>query len=338
MNLHKASNSRFHLIQEMMETVDIVRRFDPSRTEKIAGEIRAVGKLLITGEGSSRIFPAKNAVRKSLIWGMDLRLLTEGSRQAMQYDLSDFAVFFTSNSGRTKEVLSLAQKLAKTGNEHRFGLTANPSTPLENLCRETFVLGCGKEQAVAATKSVVEQALFYESILRHVAPQKGKAVYPDLADAIERALTLPIDPDIVSAAAEAPTLYFSGWNDGVAEELTLKTNEIARKKSDYLEGTYALHGIEEVMNPKDVVVVVDPIPEEIDKFREVLAAGVGIHLVAFADRETPFATIRIPDAGEMNPYVYLCLGWNLLVEIGLRLGIDMDKSARARKVGNEVRE
>jgi glucosamine--fructose-6-phosphate aminotransferase (isomerizing) len=31
----------------------------------------------------------------------------------------------------------------------------------------------------------------------------------------------------------------------------------------------------------------------------------------------------------------MAAGWNLLVEIGLSLGIDLDKPLRARKVGNE---
>ena len=44
----------------------------------------------------------------------------------------------------------------------------------------------------------------------------------------------------------------------MAEELTLKTNEITRKSSDYLEGTYAVHGIEEVMNADEVVIWVEP--------------------------------------------------------------------------------
>ncbi|NIA17213.1 MAG: sugar isomerase, partial [Planctomycetes bacterium] len=35
-------------------------------------------------------------------------------------------------------------------------------------------------------------------------------------------------------------------------------------------------------------------------------------------------------------YVYLSAGWNVLVEIGLALGIDLDKPQRARKVGNEL--
>jgi glucosamine--fructose-6-phosphate aminotransferase (isomerizing) len=134
---------------------------------------------------------------------------------------------------------------------------------------------------------------------------------------------------------KANTIYFAGYNDGVAEELTLKTNEITRRKSDFLEGTYAAHGIEEVMDKNDIVFVVDPIEEEIDKFQEVLVKGVGLTVVAIADRDTPFTTIRVPSAGEMNPYVYLCAGWNLLVEIGIATGINLDKPERARKVGNE---
>ncbi|MDZ7372234.1 MAG: sugar isomerase, partial [candidate division KSB1 bacterium] len=130
--------------------------------------------------------------------------------------------------------------------------------------------------------------------------------------------------------------YFSGYNDGVAEELTLKTNEITRKKSDFLEGTYAVHGIEEVMDTEDIVFVVDPIEEEVEKFQEVLVKGVGLTVAAIADKPTPFPTLRVPDVGEMTPYVYLAAGWNLLVEIGLALGVNLDKPERARKVGNEL--
>jgi glucosamine--fructose-6-phosphate aminotransferase (isomerizing) len=76
--------------------------------------------------------------------------------------------------------------------------------------------------------------------------------------------------------------------------------------------------------------------EEFGKFQEVLVKGVGMTVVAIADRETPFPTIRVPSADEMSPAVYLAAGWNLLVEIGLALNIDLDKPTRARKVGNEL--
>jgi glutamine---fructose-6-phosphate transaminase (isomerizing) len=334
MNPKDAKYSKFLLVQEMMDTVGVVKQFNPAQTKQVAQKIKSIGKLFLTGEGSSRIFPAKNAIRKSLRWGIDLRIATDGSRQSAQYDLSKFAVFCASNSGRTKEVITLAKKLGETGNDNCFGLSANKETLLEQTCKETFVLTCGWEQAVAATKSVIEQALFYESILWHI---NGKNSFntTNLAGKIEQALTLSIDPAIVQAAVKAPTIYFTGYNDGVAEELTLKTNEITRKKSDYLEGTYAVHGIEEVMNPNDIVFAVDPIDEEIEKFQEVLVKGVGLKVVAIANRDTPLPTVRVPDAGELTPYIYLCAGWNLLVEIGLSIGINLDKPERARKVGNE---
>lgn len=334
MNLDSKRYSKYALVREMMDTIDVVKGFDPFQTADVAKEIASAGRLFLTGEGSSRIFPAKNAIRKAMTWGLDLQVATDGSRQAAQYDLSKFAVFCASNSGRTKEVVLLAKKLAEIGNDRRYCLSANADTLLAEATTREFVLTCGWEEAVAATKSVVEQALFYQSILCHIA---GKAM--DLAgldETVQLALTQPINKDIVQKAVAAPTIYFAGYNDGVAEELTLKTNEITRGKSDYLEGTYAVHGIEEVMDPADIVFVIEPIDEEIEKFQEVLVQGVGLTVVAIADHDTPFPTIKAPAAGELAPFAYIAAGWNLLVEIGLALKIDLDKPERARKIGNEL--
>ena len=165
MNLTDPNYAKYALVQEMMQTVDVVKNFNPDQTKAIAQKIKSIGKLLLTGEGSSRIFPAKNAIRKALTWGIDMAIFTDGSRQSAQYDLSKFAVFCASNSGRTKEIVVLAKKLEAIGNPNRFALTANKDTLLEKACTQTFVLNCGWEQAVAATKSVMEQTLFYESIL-----------------------------------------------------------------------------------------------------------------------------------------------------------------------------
>jgi glucosamine--fructose-6-phosphate aminotransferase (isomerizing) len=334
MNLREPRYAEYSLVREMMDTVSVVNGFDAAQSAEVAKEIAKAGRLLLTGEGSSRIFPAKNSIRKALTWGLDLHVCTEGSRQAAQYDLSKFAVFCASNSGRTKEVVLLAQKLAAQGNHRRYCLSANAGTLLSQATTREFVLRCGWEQAVAATKSVVEQMLFYQSILCHVAGRKMEL--GGLDKKVETALTTPIDAEIVRKAVAAQTIYFAGYNDGVAEELTLKTNEITRNKSDFLEGTYAVHGIEEVMDPSDIVFVIDPIDEEIEKFQEVLVKGVGLTVVAVADRDTPFPTIKTPTAGELTPAVYLAAGWNLLVEIGLALKIDLDKPTRARKVGNEL--
>lgn len=336
MNLKDEKYANYALVQEMMGTIDTVKHFDPSVTKQIAEVVKKSQRLYLTGEGSSRIFPAKNTMRKAKRWGMDANIQTDGSRQSYEYDLSKYTVCCASNSGRTKEVILLAKKLLEAGKKDVFGLTACDDTMLSKNCVSTHILNCGWEQAVAATKSVVEQALYYESILWNVRNEDKSAELKKLPSLIEQALTLSIPSDIVSYVMNAETIYFSGYNDGVAEELTLKTNEITRHKSDFLEGTYAVHGIEEVMMPNDIVFVIDPIEAEIEKFQEVLEKGVGLKVVAIADHDTPFETIKVPQAGDFKPYVMLCAGWNLLVEIGLAFGIDLDKPDRARKVGNEL--
>ena len=70
------------------------------------------------------------------------------------------------------------------------------------------------------------------------------------AAAAREVLEAELDPALVEKIARAPVIYFAGRNNGVAEELTLKTNEITHKKSDFLEGTYAVHGIEEIMHAR----------------------------------------------------------------------------------------
>lgn len=328
--------SRFGLCRDMLAAADVIRNFDPRCMAATAHAVRETGGLFLTGEGSSRIFPAKSIIAHARRCGWPITLHTEAARQALEYDLSDWAVFALSNSGRTAEVIGLFSELESTGHTHRYSLTAFPDSKLESLATQGYVLSCGPESAVAATKSVIEQALFYRALLEAVvdapalAPRRG-----ELADAFHQALTLPIDTALVERIASAGTIYWAGRNDGVAEELTLKTNEITRKPADYLEGTYAVHGVEEVMNADDVLIWVDPYHESEPKFEDVLVKGVGLAVIAIAARETRFPTIRIPDAGDFSPFVQMAAGWNLLVEIGLALGIDLDKPLRARKVGNE---
>ena len=328
--------TRYGLVRDMLATPDIVRAFDANQMVDTAKAIAGVGRLLMTGEGSSRIFPAKNAIAHARKQGWPLTLHTEAGRQSQEYGLSDWAVFGLSNSGRTAEVIQLFQQLSDQGNPHRYSLTAFADTKLESLANRGYVLSCGKEGAVAATKSVVEQTLFYRGLLEHAAGQPSLAErLEELADQMDRALTLEIPSDWIERIAGAGTVYWAGRNTGVAEELTLKTNEITRKPADFLEGTYAVHGIEEVMNPGDVVLWIEPYEESEDKFAEVLIDGVGLTVIAISHRETRFPTVRIPDAGDLSGFVEMAAGWNLLVDVGLQLGIDIDRPQRARKVGNE---
>ncbi len=334
MNLTDKKYSTFALVREMMETAEVVRKFNPESVVEFAEKALTRKGLFLTGEGSSRIFPAKRAMYDNLRWGAKYPIFTDGSTQALEYNLKDLAVFGASNSGQTKEIIRLLIKLREEGHDMIFGLTANQNTKLAEIANPTHVLNCGKEDAVAATKSVIEQGLFYDAVLRMM---YGKCTcgFDELPDHITNALTLEIDPQIVEAAKKADLIYFAGRNNGVVEELTLKTNEITRKKSDFLEGTYALHGIEEIMDKNEVVFIVEPFECEEEEYIKRLVKGVGMKVFAISSHQTAFPTILIPDGGKMASYVELAAGWNLLVEIGIALGINLDKPVRARKIGNE---
>ncbi len=327
--------TKFAMAREMMETPGIIRNFKPQDMANIVEQIKQTGKLFFVGEGSSRIFPSKNALAQTLRAGCNISLFTEGAYQAAEYDLSNYVVLGISNSGQTKETLCLFDMLKKAGHNKLFGLTSYKNSRLEAFTVETFVSSCGPENAIAATKSYVEQALFCQSLLAQVYNKSIVNKLSVLANAFESALTMPIDSSIIKAITAAETVYFAGRNDGVAEELTMKVNEVVHKKSTFLEGTYLMHGPEEVMNPNDVVIVINPYKSEMARINELLVQGIGLNVFAIASDDTIFPTIKVNDVGELQNYVYLAAGWNMLVEVGIQLSINLDKPERTRKVGIE---
>ncbi len=326
--------TQFALCHEMLETPDVMRQFEASSVDHLAELVSGYLSIMITGEGSSRIFPAKRAIAEALQNSGPLVPLTEGAAQAMEYNLEGYGLLGASNSGRTRELISLYKKLRLKGHSGLASIMSHPGTPLEAASDAAYILNCGAENAVAATKSVVEQAMVWQAVITKL----NNREFPDTAfgaDGVAEALHLTIPDELSRTVAGAKTIYFAGRNDGVAEELTLKTNEIVRKPSDYLEGTYVSHGIEEIMSENDVLVLIDPFSEEEAKIKDCLADGVGLPVIAIADRDTLFPTLQVPAHGTWKEYVYLAAGWNLLVEAGLVAGVNLDKTVRARKVGNE---
>src|SRR4051812_37265243 len=85
-------SSPHSLVKEMLESPDLIRRFDEKQTAAWRQVIEDKGSLFLTGEGASRIFPANNTIDLSLRRRMPWRICTEGARQAAEYDLSAFIV------------------------------------------------------------------------------------------------------------------------------------------------------------------------------------------------------------------------------------------------------
>jgi glucosamine--fructose-6-phosphate aminotransferase (isomerizing) len=318
----------------MLDTPRVIRAMPTDGIREMSPPGDAV---CLTGEGSSRIFPAGRLVHAARRHGYRRTVFAESAYDAAAFDLSGADVHVASNSGKTAECVHLIRRLRESGGSSRiFGIAGGSETPVASESDEAYILTCGVEKAVAATKSVVEQALYYDIYFR-----RHEGARPidldDLAANFEAVLAAAVPAEMTAAIAAAPVIYFAGRNDGVAEELTLKANEIVRARSDFLPGTYAVHGVEEVMDPRDVVIWVDPPAEYEGKFREVLSEGVGLSVFAVSSRRTSFPTVVVPKAADDDAaaYLYLAAGWSMLVEAGIAAGLDMDNPERARKVGNE---
>ncbi len=145
MNIKDNNYSKFALVREMLETASIIRNFDPEVSGRFAKSLKSHKGLFLTGEGSSRIFPARRAIYSSMKKKFTLPILTDGCTQAMEYNLEDFTVFAASNSGQTKEVIRMVIDLKKKNHTALFGLTANKNTKLQELAADTHILSCGKE-------------------------------------------------------------------------------------------------------------------------------------------------------------------------------------------------
>lgn len=335
MNNKEAKYKKFSLVREMLEAPLIIKNFSAPSLEKPIKAIKKTKKLFLAGEGSSRIFPAKNMIYNALRKNSGLTIYSEGSRQAAELNLEDYALFAASNSGKTREVISLF----KTAKAHsKFVLTENKSSLLKNFSNGNFILNCGEEKAVSATKSVIGEALFYHNLLYAINGKNiPKNTLYELSKKASKVLEMKIGREITSKISKAKVLYFAGRNNGVAEEAALKANEITRKKSCYLEGTYAVHGVEEAMDKNEAVILIEPFREEEKKFKEVLVNGAGMHVIAISARKTLFPTIKIPSMPDYGGYLQLLACWNLLVETGISLEINIDKPKRARKIGNELK-
>ncbi len=61
-----------------------------------------------------------------------------------------------------------------------------------------------------------------------------------------------------------------------------------------------------------------------------------VSVVAVSSFDTPFPTVKIPALAGFDAYLQLMAGWNILVAAGLAAGVNLDKTVRARKIGNEI--
>lgn len=330
--------------QEMLETEQVCLNFDFNITKELAEKI-GNSRIIFTGMGSSLIYPGKQAKNRALKLNISNRVEAYFASDLFQYeDFSDTYIFLCSNSGKTKEVILLLDYVKSRGAKC-VAITAVADSILAQRSDEKIILTCGFEKGVAATKSVVEQALVYDSLIHHLAASQGKEVDFKLlkeeliksANAIKNNINLKIEKSILEKLAGSNNYYIVGLDNGMGEEITLKSYEIARKKALFFPDTHIVHGVEEAIEG-DCAIIFQPSEfkdylSDFQKFSEKTHCQlIGI------DNQNLLPGVAVEINEKFSSYCLLAAGWGILRNIGNKLKLDIDHPEKASKVGNPFEE
>ena len=236
--------------KEMLESAEVLKRFEFSITEKLAKEIGSK-RIIFTGMGSSFIFPAAQARHRAFELNINNKVEAYLASELLSVsDFSDSYVVLCSNSVMTKETILLQEHLNKKDARY-IAITSVENSILSKRCRNKIIMRCGFEKGIAATKSVIEQGLILDSLIFNLANIQGKRInlqrlkksLAAAADCILNNITLKIPDRMLNTLAKAHSLYFIGRATGVGDEIALKSHEILRKSAFFYPDTSMLHGI-----------------------------------------------------------------------------------------------
>ncbi len=286
----------------------------------------AARPLLIVAEGSSQLFPARFAQVLAARSGHFAQLWVSGGREAQALELSAYRVCLVSNSGATRELVELVDRCPPD----RFALLGTGRGPLAVRVADHLVLLPEPERVVAATASVFAQALYLAVAVLRVSGASPSLTR--LRRATEDALALEIDSVLSRCLPNVQRVFFTDPGHGVGAELALKTMEVAGVPGIYAPGNLLLHGVEEALTEHDLVVWIEPAPED-RALRKAIHESTGALGLVLGGPESRFA---LDDVGPLSPLVHLVAGLRVVRALALSQGRDPDRPRRARKVGNPI--
>ncbi len=330
----------FETEKEMLESGEVIKKFDLEWTKGIAKDVGS-RKLIFTGMGSSVLFPAKQAKSRAFELNIKNSVEVYFASDLLSYnDFSDSYVVLCSNSGMTKETILLQEHIKKRGAKY-LAVTAVSDSILAKRCKDKIIMSCGFEKGVAATKSVIEQGLIFDSLIFNLAKNQGKKIDTEnigrfLADssrALIKNININVPRDMLDAVAEASSLYIVGRTTGVGDEIALKTHEITRKTAFFYPDTHIVHGIEESIESNPIIFF------EASKFKKFIgdfrkfSKRTNCKLFGI-DSKKVIEGIKIKSTPFFENYCLLSGGWGLLRMAAKKKGLNMDKPKKIFKVGN----
>lgn len=260
-------------------------------------------------------------------------------------DFSSSAVVALSQSGRTPDVVEYVQR-ARAGGALTIAVTNDPASELAQAAELLLPLAAGPEQAVAATKTYMNE-LAALVLLAGGAAGRG----PELADGLHRVADLLEGclPDLEPAAGKVAAAFAyvgrmfvigRGVEFATAREIALKLTETCRVAAEPLTATDLVHGPLAALDPlfpvwaiaspdESLRAVVEAAARARDAGAAVVASGSAAHEIAGAEYSLP-----VPDAGErlFAPLLSVVPGQLFAASLAKAKGLDADRPDRLTKV------
>jgi len=322
-----------YLEQEIKEGVDFLAKFKSQQVLDFVSRIKP--PVLFAAMGSSFYLPTGRAESLANEFKKHPHVGFILASEGYIIDPNSWeSVVLISNSGKTREILELAKKFP---HEKVFAITGSRTSDLGKVAGHIYELQTGKEKAVSATKSIIEQTLICEGIIRNFAGEKNftKIDLAPISRAMRENFKKKIPTSLLVNISGARTIYFVGGHGGIGEEIALKFVELAKKKAKFIPGTQILHGAEEVIERGDVIFLLfaERYKNYFDRFKS-LKEKTHCHIYTIG-KDVSFAEIalEIELVSGFKPYCMLPYFWNMLTQFAKLKGFSLDKGEKIAKVG-----
>ncbi|HVY19859.1 MAG TPA: SIS domain-containing protein [Bauldia sp.] len=253
-------------------------------------------------------------------------------------DLRDALFIAISQSGRSPDILSLAQT-ARAHGALTVAVVNDTASPLASSCEVLLPLHAGPERSVAATKSYLASL---GVTLQLVAEWSADSVLGDAArrlpETLAKAQSLDWDAAVEPLAA-ASNLYVAGRGVGyaAAQEAALKLKETSGLHAEALSAAELIHGPMALAGPQFPLLIFGQDDESLPPLRDTAAtlAGRGVPVIVAAPRTSGIGT-SLPTVEGLHPFVQpiaTVQSFYRLADVVARTrGRDPDRPMHLRKV------
>jgi len=291
--------SQTHMQAEIAEQPTLMRRQSQAwknRAAELREKLLARRQLVLVGRGSS----GNAALYFTYLWGtnsgrqpMDFRLwLAQENNKTGDY--SDCAVLAFSASGQSTDVVKACSWLKERG-AFVVGVTAAPDANcrLGAVAHELFLLNCGLEKAVPATKSFLSQMVVSAALAGFPIQERSSAI----ASSIEKTIVSPASTVLAEFLSGARTVVLLGRGHllGAVHDAALKLQETTGLAAFAYSTAEFFHGPLGCVSHDDRVVLFSSGDNELEQRL----------LMSLAERDVPVRYVMRGNASADNPSIVL---------------------------------